>query len=68
MAMNETEEDTFLAFGTADVSAYDCDIYVNSNDECALSGNGDPVIEVGAWTGTGRPARSARTVASRICP
>ncbi len=47
MAMNETEEDTFLAFGTADIGAYDCDIYINSNDECALAGNGGPVIEVG---------------------
>jgi hypothetical protein len=31
MAMNDSEEDTFLAFGTADISAYDCDIYINSN-------------------------------------
>jgi hypothetical protein len=54
MAMNETEEDTFLAFGTADISAYDCDIYVNSEDECALSGNGVPVVEVGDDTQSGQ--------------
>jgi hypothetical protein len=47
MAMNDNEEDTFLAFGTADVSAYDCDIYVNSNNDCAMAGNGVPVVEVG---------------------
>jgi hypothetical protein len=47
MAMNETEASTFYAFGTADISAYDCDIYVNSSDECALAGNGEPVVEVG---------------------
>jgi hypothetical protein len=47
MALNPDEPDTFKAFGTADISAYDCDIYVNSNDECALAGNGVPVIEVG---------------------
>jgi hypothetical protein len=47
MAMNDTEEDTLLAFGTADISAFDCDIYVNSNHECAMAGNGNPLIEVG---------------------
>ena len=47
MAMNDSEADSFLAFGTADISAFDCDIYINSSDECALSGNGNPLIEVG---------------------
>jgi hypothetical protein len=47
MAMNETAEETFYAFGTADISAYDCDIYVNSSNDCALAGNGEPIVEVG---------------------
>ncbi|MEO3429574.1 TadG family pilus assembly protein [Pelagibius sp. CAU 1746] len=44
MATNETEEEAFHIFGTADIATTDCSIEVASDAPCAFYANGNPTI------------------------